>query len=106
MRAQTQGLHRWNLFQQAAASPAAASAQQQQPPQQQQPQPQEEYQNQQEQQDGSTSTAAQQQRIVNESPGTEAPPVFDDIIDNEEWVGLDDVLASGDIDDFLTALLD
>ena len=90
----------------AAASPAAASAQQQQPPQQQQPQPQEEYQNQQEQQDGSTSTAAQQQRIVNESPGTEAPPVFDDIIDNEEWVGLDDVLASGDIDDLLTALLD
>ena len=63
-------------------------------------------QNQQEQQDGSTSTTAQQQRIVNESPGTEALPVFDDIIDDEEWVGLDDVLASGDIDDLLTALLD
>lgn len=46
------------------------------------------------------------QRMVSESPGKEAPPNFDDVIDSEEWVGINDVLASGDIDDLLTALID
>jgi len=45
-------------------------------------------------------------RVVSESPSTEEPPMFDDIINNEEWVGINDVLASGDIDDLLTALFD
>ena len=38
--------------------------------------------------------------------GKEAPPAFDDIIDSEDWIGINDVLASGDIDDLITALLD
>ncbi|KAL7537711.1 hypothetical protein ACHAXR_010406 [Thalassiosira sp. AJA248-18] len=46
------------------------------------------------------------ERMVSQSPGNEAPPSFDDVIDSEEWVGINDVLASGDIDDLLTALLD
>ena len=49
------------------------------------------------------------ERIASESPmanGEEEPPIFDDIIDCEEWVGISDVLASGDIDDLITALLE
>jgi hypothetical protein len=38
--------------------------------------------------------------------GKEAPPAFDDIIDSGDWIGINDVLASGDIDDLITALLD
>jgi len=34
------------------------------------------------------------------------PPTFDDVVESEEWVGIDDVLASGDIDDLITALCD
>ena len=34
------------------------------------------------------------------------PPTFDDVVNSEEWVGIDDVLASGDIDELLTALMD
>ena len=34
------------------------------------------------------------------------PPTFDDIVESEEWVGIDDVLATGDIDDLLAALCD
>ncbi len=44
--------------------------------------------------------------IVSESPGREDPPMFDDVVDCEDWVGINDVLASGDIDDLITALLD
>ncbi|KAL7534307.1 hypothetical protein ACHAWF_004788 [Thalassiosira exigua] len=46
------------------------------------------------------------ERIVSESPAQEAPPAFDDVIESEDWVGINDVLASGDIDDLITALLD
>ena len=52
----------------------------------------------------------QTEQIVSESPGTEEPPTFDDIIGceelGEEWVGINDIVASGDIDDLITALLD
>ncbi|KAL7492173.1 hypothetical protein ACHAWT_002410, partial [Skeletonema menzelii] len=33
------------------------------------------------------------------------PPTFDDIMEKEEWVGIDDVLASGDINELMDALL-
>ena len=46
------------------------------------------------------------ERVVSESPAQEAPPTFDDVVDSEDWVGINDVLASGDIDDLITALMD
>jgi len=33
------------------------------------------------------------------------PPTFDDIMESEEWVGIDDVMASGDINQLMDALL-
>ena len=52
-----------------------------------------------------SSTA--RERMVSESPAKEEePPTFDDVNDSEEWVGINDVLASGDIDHMITALLD
>ncbi len=33
------------------------------------------------------------------------PPTFDDIMESEEWVGIDDVMASGDINELMDALL-
>mmetsp|Transcript_28221 Transcript_28221/g.51038 ORF Transcript_28221/g.51038 Transcript_28221/m.51038 type:complete len:197 (-) Transcript_28221:100-690(-) len=52
-----------------------------------------------------SSTATE--RMVSESPAKEEePPTFDDVNDSEEWVGINDVLASGDIDHMITALLD
>jgi hypothetical protein len=33
------------------------------------------------------------------------PPTFDDIMETDEWVGIDDVMASGDINQLMDALL-
>jgi len=56
--------------------------------------------------DTKPSSSAAGDRVVSHSPAREEPPPFDDVMDCEEWVGIGDVLASGDIDNLLTALLD
>jgi len=56
--------------------------------------------------DADTKPSAADDRVVSHSPAREEPPPFDDVMDCEEWVGISDVLASGDIDNLLTALLD
>ena len=56
--------------------------------------------------DTKPSSSAAGDRVVSHSPAREEPPPFDDVMDCEDWVGIGDVLASGDIDNLLTALLD
>ncbi len=55
-----------------------------------------------------SGTGNMQSRDMQESSRRDEsnPPTFDDVVESEEWVGIDDVLASGDIDDLITALCD
>eukprot|EP01083_Nonionella_stella_P187521 689238_1 len=59
-------------------------------------------QQQQQQQPQSQSQSTSQSRTSSVSPGNEIPPTFDNVIGAEDWVGIDDVLATGDIDDLMT----
>ena len=51
--------------------------------------------------------AEAERHLYSESPeGSNAnPPTFDDIMESDEWVGIDDVMASGDINELMDALL-
>ena len=55
---------------------------------------------------GGDKPMAPTERMVSKSPGNEDPPTFEEVIESEDWVGISDVLATGDIDDLITALLD
>lgn len=46
-----------------------------------------------------------QQQMGSPSSSTANPPTFDDIMESEEWVGIDDVMANGDINELMDALL-
>lgn len=47
----------------------------------------------------------ERQQVGSPASSSANPPTFDDIMESEEWVGIDDVMASGDINELMDALL-
>ena len=44
--------------------------------------------------------------MLGNTPKENDPPNFDDVMNCEHWIGIDDILASGNMDELVSALVD
>lgn len=53
-----------------------------------------------------TANSPEMKTVLGNTPKENDPPNFDDVMHCEHWIGIDDILASGNMDELVSALID
>lgn len=53
-----------------------------------------------------TANSPEMKTVLSNTPKENDPPNFDDVMHCEHWIGIDDILASGNMDELVSALID